>query len=118
MSPELVGGILAPIIVAAIAAFGAVKGVQHQKGSRENRLIDQLQEELNSVRAAQAASDSDRVRERREDQARMARLEARDRVYIPHILKLNWHIEQGLGPPAPAIPELIKEFLENPEGGK
>lgn len=117
MSPE-VAGVVAPVVLALIALAGTVVGVKHQKGSRENRLIDQLQEELNSVRAAQAASDSDRVRERREDQARMARLEARDRVYIPHILKLNWHIEQGLGPPAPAIPEMIREFLEHPEGDK
>lgn len=118
MSPEIVGGWVAAIVVALLTLIGSVVAVRHQKGSRENRLIDQLQEELDSVRVAQAASDADRVRERREDQARMARLEARDRVYIPHILKLNWHIEQGLGPPAPAIPELIKEFLENPEGGK
>lgn len=125
MTPEVIQSIGVPIICALIAAFVGFKGHSLQKGTRENRLIDQLQEELQSQKKAvtdlkseHREAEAERNRQRQEDQARMARLEAKDRVYIPHILKLNWHIEQGLGPPAPPIPELIREFLEHPEGDK
>ena len=58
-------------------------------------MVDQLQEEMKDMRK------------------RMDRFEARDKAYIPHILKLNYHIEQNLGPPAPPIPQVILDFLNN-----
>ncbi|MEO9246477.1 hypothetical protein ABDK96_02135 [Citricoccus nitrophenolicus] len=89
------GSILATIVIAAIAAGGtwASTKIQH-RGKSEHAMIDQLQEEMSKMRR------------------RMDRFEARDRVYIPHILRLNHHIETGLGPPAPAIPKVILDFLE------
>jgi hypothetical protein len=87
-----------PWITAAIAAAMTLLStkIQH-KGKPENALIDQLQEQLNKV------------------ELRMAKFEARDRVYIPHIIRLNMHIEQGLGPPAPKIPKVIQEYLDELE---
>ena len=87
-----------PWIVAAIAAAAAVytAHIQH-KGKPENALIDQMQQELASLRA------------------RMNGFEARDLVYIPHIIRLNMHIEQGLGPPAPKIPKVIQTYLDRQE---
>ena len=84
-----------PYVVAVIGAFGAwlTTKIQH-KGKPENALIDQMQQELASLRA------------------RMNGFEARDLVYIPHILRLNMHIEQGLGPPAPRIPKVIQSYLD------
>ena len=67
--------------------------IQH-KGKPENALIDQLQEEMKKMRR------------------RMDGFEARDRVYIPHIIRLNMHIEQQLGPPAPKIPKVIQDYLD------
>lgn len=94
MSSELLSG-LVTLAVALVGAGGVYLANRFQKGTRENKIIDQLQEEMNSMRG------------------RMDRFEARDKVYIPHILKLNWHIEQGLGPPAPAIPQVILDFLND-----
>lgn len=89
------------IIVAVLAVVGTwtASRIQH-RGKPEHAMIDQMQEELSKMRR------------------RMDRFEARDRVYIPHILKLNHHIETGQGPPAPAIPRVILDYLaaEEDEG--
>jgi len=87
--------IVATLAVAGIAAAGAYFANRFQKGTRENKLIDQLQEEMKSMRR------------------RMDGFEARDRVYIPFILKQQQHIEQGLGPPAPPIPKVILDYLSD-----
>ncbi|MDT0171014.1 hypothetical protein [Pseudarthrobacter sp. BRE9] len=79
--------------VASVMTAFLVAKIQH-KGKPENALIDQMQQELASLRA------------------RMNGFEARDLVYIPHILRLNMHIEQGLGPPAPKIPKVIQSYLD------
>ena len=94
--------LIAPWIVAAIGVGGAwiTAKIQH-KGKPENALIDQLQEN-------QASQDAKIARlEKRQTQ-----FEARDRVYIPHIIRLNMHIEQQLGPPAPKIPKVIQDYLD------
>lgn len=97
ITPEW-GNVVALVVVAVIAALStrAASRIQH-KGKPENALIDQMQEELSKMRR------------------RMDRFEARDRVYIPHILRLNHHIETGLGPPAPPIPNVIIDYLEADE---
>lgn len=88
-----------PAAITGLVAWIAVK-VQH-KGKPENALIDQLQEN-------QTAQDAKIARlEKRQTQ-----FEARDRVYIPHIIRLNLHIEQQLGPPAPKIPKVIQDYLD------
>lgn len=89
------GALVPPGVVAAIGAAGVwlTAKIQH-RGRPENALIDQMQQELASLRA------------------RMNGFEARDLVYIPHIIRLNMHIEQGLGPPAPRIPRVIQSYLE------
>lgn len=81
-----------PALITGVVGWLVVK-IQH-KGKPENALIDQLQQEMKTMRA------------------RMDGFEARDRVYIPHIIRLNLHIEQGLGPPAPKIPKVIQEYLD------
>lgn len=96
MSPEIVSS-LVTLVVAVIGVTGVYFANRFQKGTRENKMIDQLQEQLKSV------------------QNRMDEFEARDRVYIPHILMLNWHIESGKGPPAPPIPRVIRDYVNPPE---
>lgn len=87
-----------PWIVALIAGgFAAYTAHIQHKGKPENALIDQMQQELASLRT------------------RMNAFEARDLVYIPHIIRLNMHIEQGLGPPAPKIPKVIQAYLDQKE---
>lgn len=88
------GGIAVALIGAASAWLTA--HIQH-KGKPENALIDQMQQEMASMRR------------------RMDGFEARDLVYIPHIIRLNMHIEQGLGPPAPKIPKVIQTYLDQKE---
>lgn len=95
MNEWAVIGTVAVAVVAACGTWLAAK-IQH-KGKPENSLIDQLQEQLDKV------------------ELRMAKFEARDRVYIPHIIRLNMHIEQQLGPPAPKIPKVIQDYLDQQE---
>jgi len=94
MNIELVR-ILSTIAVAGIGLGGVYLANRFQKGTRENKLIDQLQEEMKSMRK------------------RMDSFEARDRVYIPFILRQQAHIESGLGPPAPPIPKVILDYLND-----
>ncbi len=96
MSSELLSG-LVTVAVALVGAGGVYLANRFQKGTRENKMIDQLQEQMQKM------------------QERMDGFEARDRVYLPHILRLNMHIEQGLGPPAPPLPRILKEYLESSE---
>ncbi|MGN7250040.1 hypothetical protein [Arthrobacter sp. SAFR-014] len=89
---------LVPVIVALIAAAaGWLSAKVQHKGKPENALIDQMQQEMKSIRL------------------RMNGFEARDLVYIPHIIRLNMHIEQGLGPPAPKIPKVVQAYLDQKE---
>lgn len=90
--------VASPWIVGLIGLGGMwlTAKIQH-KGKPENALIDQMQQEMASMRR------------------RMDGFEARDLVYIPHILRLNMHIDQGLGPPAPKIPRVIQNFLDQKE---
>lgn len=81
------------IAVVGLCGTWLTARIQH-KGRPENAMIDQLQDEMADIRK------------------RLAKFEARDRVYIPHIIRLNMHIEQGLGPPAPKIPRVIQDYLD------
>lgn len=88
---------LFPIMAAVISAFVAVVTTRIQfRGKPENSLIDQLQEELRDVRK------------------RIYRLESRDRVYLPHILRLNQMIER-LGGVAPDLPGPLQAYLDEPD---
>lgn len=101
---------------------GSVLAHRAQKGTRENKMIDQQQEDIAGLKAdiAQMKLDhktemanlkAERADETKEFKRRMTSIEERDRVYIPHILMLNRHIELELGPPAPAIPPVIAAYL-------
>jgi hypothetical protein len=88
----------APILAAVISAIVAVITARIQtRGKPENSLIDQLQEELKEVRK------------------RMSRLEARDRIYLPHIIRLNQIIER-LGEKAPELPPVLQSYLDTGDG--
>lgn len=92
-------------IVAVISGIFTVWGVRSQnKGRPEHAMIDQLQENQAAQETKIASLEK-----------RQSQFEARDRVYIPHIIRLNMHIEQGLGPPAPKIPKVIQEYLDEQE---
>jgi hypothetical protein len=97
MNPELLHYIV-PILTAAIGGLIAVLVAKIQnRGRPEHTMIDQLQQQLDRV------------------EKRVEKFEARDRVYIPFILKQNRHIELGLGPPAPKIPKVIQDYLDSDE---
>lgn len=97
----VVAAITAPVL--ALCGTWLANKIQH-KGKPENALIDQMQENMASQDAKIARLE-----------LRQSQFEARDRVYIPHIIRLNMHIEQGLGPPAPKIPRVIQDFLDQQE---
>lgn len=94
---DVVASVLVPVVVAALGAWGYIASRKAQKGTPEHHMIDQLQEQIDRL------------------EVRQTRFEARDRVYIPHIIRLNMHIDQNLGPPAPKIPKVIQEYLDEQE---
>lgn len=94
MTTEQIGA-LATVLVGLIGGAGVFYANRTQRGSREHKMVDQLQEEMKTMRN------------------RMDAFEARDKVYIPHILKLMLHIDQSKGPPAPPIPKVILDFLSD-----
>lgn len=108
---EIIVGAGTTLAAAVVGVWGLSVANKHQKGTREDRLIDQLQEELSKLREDQKQMRLDHKAEAAELKNRVSQIELRDQTYIPHILKLNWHIEQNLGPPAPAIPQIIQDFL-------
>lgn len=87
--------LLSTLVVAVIGVVGVIYANRTQRGSREHKMVDQFQEQMKSM------------------SARVEALEARDKVYIPHILRLMLHIDQGKGPPAPPIPKVIRDFLDD-----
>ena len=94
-----------PYVVAFLGFGGAwlTSRIQH-KGKPENALIDQLQENQSAANARMASLER-----------RIAAFEARDVLYIPHIIRLNAHIERELGPPAPRMPKAIQAYLDEQE---
>ena len=91
------------VVVAVIGAASAwLTSLLQNKGKPENALIDQLQENQASQSTRMAAMEK-----------RIAAFESRDVLYIPHIIRLNAHINQNLGPPAPRMPKAIREYLDH-----
>jgi hypothetical protein len=85
-------GWLVPFGVAGIGGFVSWLAVriQHQ-GSRENRFIDQMQEQVDSL------------------ERRLGAVERREKKILNYVNTLRSHIERGGGPPAPDWPEGIFE---------
>lgn len=120
--PDYVWTFFGTVVAAALGLWGIFAAHKAQKGTPENRLIDQQQEDIQALKADMAQMKTDhvtemanlkleRAEETREFKRRMSAIEDRDRVYIPHILMLNRHIEMEIGPPAPAIPSVIDTYL-------
>jgi hypothetical protein len=83
------------IVVALIAGVaGIAVAILNRGGARENALIDQLQEQVETALKRAAATD--------------ARLDAslrRERIRDDYIHTLRDHIDQGKKPPSPPWPE-------------
>jgi hypothetical protein len=86
----VVASILAPFLVLC-GTWLTVK-IQH-KGKPENALIDQLQEEMSSMRGDITDLKNEQQKSRR-----------RERIRDDYINKLRRHIEEGKPPPAPEWP--------------
>lgn len=108
---EIIVGSATTIAAAVVGVWGLSVANKHQKGTREDRLIDQLQEELDKLKANQVQMKADHASEFKELKKRVLLSEVRDQTYIPFILKQHQHIELNLGPPAPPLPQIIKDFL-------
>lgn len=86
--------LVGPIIVGVIAVVGTLVStrIQH-RGKPENALIDQLQEEMGSMRSDIAELKLEQQRSKK-----------RERIRDDYINKLRRHIEDGNPPPAPDWP--------------
>lgn len=92
-------------IAAVLGLAGAWVGTRFQRGTPENRLIDQLQEEL-AARDKRItdleASHADRIGRL---EARQDRSEKREQILRDYISRLRRHIDTDQGPPAPDWPD-------------
>lgn len=86
-----------PIIGSALALFGVLKTVGVQKGTRENKLIDQLQEDMVRMR-----TEIDSLKEGQDASKK------RERVRDGYISQLRYHIDAGHPPPAPEWPAELR----------
>lgn len=92
MNEWTVVGSVAVAVVTVCGTWLATK-IQH-KGKPENALIDQLQEEMASMRGDIA-----------ELKAEQSKAKRRERIRDDYINKLREHINLGNPPPPPAWPE-------------
>lgn len=109
---EIIIGSGTTIAAAVVGVWGLSVANKHQKGTREDRLIDQLQEQLREVEKSQKEMRAEHTAESKAFKERLTQVERRDQTYIPYIMLLHRHIEMNLGPPAPALPQLIDDFLQ------
>lgn len=111
----VVASVVVPVVVAALGTWAAIASKRTQKGTRENAIIDQMQEMIKAERddrkeaegimrgdIAQLKTDLELERQARRDDrsAYNASIRVRD-GYISH---LRHHIDSGKPPPAPEWP--------------
>jgi predicted nuclease with TOPRIM domain len=110
------GSIGVPIIVAALGTWGYIASHKTQKGTRENALIDQMQEMVQSERDARKEErEAESARSDKQD-ARMEKIEAKvsvlervSRIRLEYIYVLRRHIDERRDPPAPEWPPGIHD---------
>ena len=97
--------VVGPWVVALIAGGFAVytAKIQH-KGRPEHALIDQLQEEIASIRTEKAAELSAMKKDISDLKDEQRKSKKRERIRDDYINKLRRHIEEGKPPPAPEWP--------------
>jgi hypothetical protein len=95
-----------PWIVALIAGGFATytAHIQH-KGRPEHALIDQLQEEVTSLRTEKATEMAAMKKDIADLKTEQDKSKRRERIRDDYISKLRRHIEDGNPPPAPEWPE-------------
>lgn len=87
MPPEIATAIPTVVVALIAAVAGVVVAILNRRGTRENALIDQLQEQLASVETRVNASLH------------------RERIRDDYIHELRDHIDQRKPPPPPPWPE-------------
>ena len=98
--------IIGGVTVAAIAACATILAARVQnKGRPEHALIDQLQEEVRSLRDDKAKDMADMKKDIAELKAEQSKAKQRERIRDDYINKLRRHIEAGNPPPPPEWPE-------------
>lgn len=101
ISAWVTGGIAALATVIA-SYFTARLG---KSGSRENQIIDQIQEERAAERQENAKL-RDEMRQQVSDmRSELTRYRERDRISHDYIMRLRQHIWDGASPPPPEWPE-------------
>lgn len=84
-------------LAAAILGSGGIGGYLSSRGSRENKLIDQQQEDMATLRETAA-------KDKAEMQAKFDKLEARLKVVIDYNWRIIAHFADGNPPPPPQPP--------------
>ena len=112
---ELVSKIVVPIIIALVTAWATLAAKRTQKGTRENAIIDQMQEMISAEREAREKAEAamrgdiaalqtelQNTRLGRENDQRL--YSAGLRIRDGYISALRHHIDSGKPPPSPDWP--------------
>lgn len=97
----VVAQVAVPVIVAIVGVWGVKAGSKAQKGSRENLIIDQLQEQVDKASARSDKQDERMGRIEKE----LDRFKMRERIRDEYINRLRAHILAGNPPPPPDWPQ-------------
>lgn len=103
--------ILGALCVALGGAIGAWLS-SRKPGSRENALIDQLQEELARARGLEREKVTALESEHEGMKRRMSRLESRELLWRQYVFALQAHINEGAPPPPPPFPTELLGFFD------
>lgn len=117
----VVAQVLVPIVTGVLGVWGYHISKKAQKGDRENKIIDQLQETLEE-RDKFWKGQLDAVRdtaERAEAKAasadnRASRVETENRLITEYAYQLRRHIDTEQGPPAPPWPNELDAIRKGP----
>lgn len=101
----VVAQVLVPIVTGVLGVWGYHISKKAQKGDRENKIIDQLQETLDASNTRSDKQDERMSRIEKE----LDRFKMRERIRDEYINKLRAHINAGSPPPPPEWPEGLYE---------
>lgn len=96
---------LASTVIGVVGGWFVKRTPEHEPGgSRENKLIDQLQEELSRARELEREKVERLETGQKELKARMGRMESRELMWRQYTFELQAHIIAQKPPPPPEFP--------------
>ena len=107
MIPEWLQDFTPYFIAVAGIISGAVVARINKAGTRENQIIDQVQEERDAIAQAKKELKEDFEKRIESLESKLNGLEIRERIFVSYVMTLQNWINEGKGPPPPPWPEAL-----------